>query len=130
MPTVLVHNLQPNAAAWLRFTLSEQRAVPAPGPALPDGRGPAFPAAFVLGETEDYLRPGETAGQPGQIVIEKTVKPAGAVNIGDVMTYTVVVRHVGGSAAASTIMTDVLPAGVDTARPAHGQLSWRPMPSR
>lgn len=112
VPTVLIHNLQPNADAWIRFTLSEQRAIPAPGPALPDGRGPAFPTSFALGETEDYLRKGEQVGQPGQITIEKRAQPAGPVNIGDVVTYTVLVQHVGGSGPASTVMTDVLPVGV------------------
>jgi uncharacterized repeat protein (TIGR01451 family) len=112
VPTVLVLNEKPNADAWLRFTLSEQPAIPAPGPALPDGRGPAFPAAFFLGETEDYLRKGEVVGQVGQIAIDKSVQPGGPVSLGAVLTYTVVVKHVGGSAPASAIMTDVLPAGV------------------
>lgn len=112
VPTVLVHNLKPDADAWLRFTLSEQPAVAAL-PGLPDGRGPAAPNAFFrLGETEDYYRKGETQGQPGEIRIDKKADPAGPVNVGDVINYAVFVSHVGGTVPAFTTMQDVLPPGV------------------
>ncbi|MCB0107783.1 MAG: DUF11 domain-containing protein, partial [Caldilineaceae bacterium] len=110
--TVLVHNAKPAADAWLRFTLSEQKAV-APSAGLPDGRGIAFPNAFRLGETEDYYRKGETqGGEPGQIRIEKKAEPAGPVAVGDIVNYSIIVTHVGGTAPAFTTMQDLLPAGV------------------
>ncbi|MEZ4674436.1 MAG: hypothetical protein R2932_09350 [Caldilineaceae bacterium] len=80
VPTVLVLNNKPEAKAWLRFTLSEQPAVKPPvsstgAVGLPDGRGPAFPTTFRLGETEDYLRPGiNVEGKPGTIGIDKSVE--------------------------------------------------------
>jgi uncharacterized repeat protein (TIGR01451 family) len=110
--TVRVFNAQPEADTWLRFTLSEQKAILDPALGRADGRGPAFPAAFRLGETEDYYRKGQPQGEPGQIAIEKVADPAGPVNVGDVVHYSVIVRHLGGSVAAATTMTDVLPAGV------------------
>ncbi|MEZ4862445.1 MAG: GEVED domain-containing protein [Caldilineaceae bacterium] len=110
--TVLVHNAKPDADAWLRFTLSEQKAVSPSSGGLPDGRGIAFPNAFRLGETEDYYRKGVTQGEPGQIRIEKKAEPAGPVAVGDVVNYSVIVTHVGGTAPAFTTMQDVLPAGV------------------
>ena len=110
--TVLVHNTQPGADAWLRFSLSEQKAVLNPSTNLGDGRGTAFPTPFRLGETEDYYRKGVTQGTPGQIRIEKKADPAGPVNVGDVVTYSILVTHVGGTAPAFTTMQDVLPAGV------------------
>lgn len=111
--TVLVHNAKPDADAWLRFSLSEQKAVLNPSTNLGDGRGIAFPNAFRLGETEDYYRKGVTTqGTPGQIRIEKKADPAGPVNVGDVVNYSVIVTHVGGTAPAFTSMQDILPAGV------------------
>ncbi|MEZ4832570.1 MAG: hypothetical protein R2873_11330 [Caldilineaceae bacterium] len=68
------------ADAWLRFTLSESPAVSDNTSAanLADGRGPAFPGFFKIGETEDYYRkarnpaslatsrsPSSTPPQPG-----------------------------------------------------------------
>ncbi|MEZ4733522.1 MAG: GEVED domain-containing protein [Caldilineaceae bacterium] len=110
--TVLVHNAKPDADAWLRFSLSEQKAVLNPSTNLGDGRGIAFPNAFRLGETEDYYRKGVTQGEPGQIRIEKKAEPVGPVNVGDVVNYSVIVTHVGGTAPAFTTMQDLLPAGV------------------
>ncbi len=119
IPSLLIHNSKPEAQAWMRFTLSEEPAVrPAAtstsSAGLPDGRGPAFPNSFRLGETEDYLRPGvDVAGKPGQIGIEKTVTTTGdVVHVGDIFTYTVSLTHNDGSAPASTTMTDSLPAEV------------------
>jgi uncharacterized repeat protein (TIGR01451 family) len=112
VPTVLIYNAQPTADAWIRFTLSEDKAVRNPATSLGDGRGPAFPAAFKYGETEDYYRKGTPQGTPGQITIEKKADPAGPVNVGDVIDYSVFVKHNGGSSPATTVMTDMLPAGV------------------
>lgn len=44
--TVLVHNAKPDADAWLRFSLSEQKAILNPSTSLGDGRGVAFPAVM------------------------------------------------------------------------------------
>lgn len=62
--TILVYNEQPDAPAWMRFSLSDVEAVhiPVDQPGreeppvhgLADGRGPDN--GFNLGETEDYLR--------------------------------------------------------------------------
>ncbi len=119
VPSVLIHNSKPEAQAWMRFTLSEEPAVrptatSTSAAGLPDGRGPAFPNTFRLGETEDYLRPGvDVTGKPGKIGIDKTVTTAGeVVHVGDVFTYTVSLTHNDGSAPASTTMTDSLPAEV------------------
>lgn len=110
--TVLVHNAKPDADAWLRFSLSEQKAVPHSGTGLGDGRGLPFPSTFRLGETEDYYRKGVTQGEPGQIRIEKIADPVGPVNVGDTVKYGILVTHVGGTAPAFTTMQDLLPAGV------------------
>ena len=110
--TVLVHNAKPNADAWLRFSLTEQRAILNPSTSLGDGRGVAFPNTFRLGETEDYYRKGVTQGEPGKITIEKKADPAGPVNVGDVVNYSVILTHVGGTAPVFTSMQDILPAGV------------------
>nr|AGC72809.1 VgrG protein [uncultured bacterium A1Q1_fos_485] len=110
--TVLVHNAQPTADAWLRFSLSEQKAILNPSTNLGDGRGVAFPNAFRLGETEDYYRKGITQGEPGKIRIEKKADPAGPVNVGDAVNYSILVTHVGGTAPAFTTMQDLLPTGV------------------
>lgn len=119
VPSVLIYNSKPEAKAWMRFTLSESPATRVPtqtsGVAmLPDGRGPAFPDSFRLGETEDYLRPGvDIEGKPGKIGIDKTVETADTtVRVGDVATYTVYLTHNDGTAPASTVMTDILPAEV------------------
>ena len=58
IPTVPILNQQPERDAWVRLTLSEQKALVPPDGSLPDGRGPRHPAIFAVGETEDYLLPG------------------------------------------------------------------------
>ena len=130
VPTALVLNKFPERPAWMRFTLSEQPAVapladtannPAQAPVAPagapDGRGPAYPRGFFLGETEDYFVPGvHITGTPGVIVITKTaiLTPPVAANVGNFIRYHVDLAHQGGSAdvLAHTIMTDVLPPEV------------------
>ncbi|MEZ4658809.1 MAG: GEVED domain-containing protein [Caldilineaceae bacterium] len=117
VPTRLVYNAKPDAAAWMRFTLSEQPAVQ-PTTGLPDGRGPQQPATFRTGETEDYLRPGKPQGEPGQISIDKTAQTSTSpVNVGDIIEYSVYLNHGGGTAPASTSMVDQLPAEVVLASP-------------
>ena len=118
VPTMLVSNVPPttaqNTPAWMRFTLSERRAVrPATGAAA-DGRGPASPNTFRLGETEDYLyQPPDQTGDPGVIELDKYVSGAPAsVTVGSVYTYSIDIKHVGGTAPVMVVMSDVLPADV------------------
>lgn len=112
VPTGLILNDNPEAAAWMRFTLSEK---PVPRPSntvLPDGRGPTAPEGYTYGETEDYLVAGQqTGGEPGAIRIEK-LAPEAIFRPGDVTTYTVLLTHEGGDAPLTTVMSDVLPAEV------------------
>jgi uncharacterized repeat protein (TIGR01451 family) len=116
IPTGLVLNEEPDQVAWMRFTLSESPAVhPATG-ALADGRGPAYPAGFKLGETEDYLYQPSDEGEPGTLVITKTVSLAQAV-IGDVLEYRVALEHKGGTAPVYSILSDILPAEVKLVDP-------------
>ena len=117
VPTEIIHNVETDDA-WMRFTLSEKPAVrPALG-GLADGRGPQQPASFRTGETEDYLRPGKPQGEPGKIGIDKTAQTASSpVALGDVIGYSVYLTHGGGTAPATTVMTDVLPSEVVLASP-------------
>ena len=113
-----VLNAHPRDKAWVRFTLSES---PAPRPAwnaLPDGRGPHPPHGYLLGETEDYLWHPEPGGEPGRIEIAKSalVTSSDPLHVGDVFTYSIELSHVGGSATATTAMTDTLPAAVRLVR--------------
>lgn len=106
------------ALHWMRFTLSETPAIVDPATGLADGRGPDIPNAFAYGETEDYLRRLEQAGQPGELRIAKRVEiTATPVKPGDIFTYTIEIEHVGGVAPATTVMQDELPAGVVLAGP-------------
>ena len=116
VPTMRVPNGSPASAAWVRFTLSE---IPlSTADAIPDdGRGPNPPGMYQLGETEDYLYPGNpvTNGQPGRVEISKTVVTSGPIVVGSLMTYVVELQHIGGTAPATVVMTDVLPASVTLA---------------
>lgn len=55
VPTKLILNTKPEMDAWMRFMVSDQRAIQPPSGGLPDGRGLAHPDIFRAGETEDYL---------------------------------------------------------------------------
>ena len=112
VPTRLVLNDKPDADAWIRFTLSEQPAVLDSSINRADGRGPAFPSMLKYGETEDYYRKGQQPGQPGKIEISKSYVAPNPASVGDVITYSVIITHAGGTTPASAVMTDVLPAGV------------------
>ena len=113
VPTWHVHNIKPEADGWMRFSLTEQQAVRPASGGLADGRGIQHPNAFELGETEDYLRPGKNQGEPGKIDIEKTATVASEpVALGDIIGYSVYLTHNGGTAPATTVMTDILPAEV------------------
>lgn len=111
--TMKVMNNNPAAPAWVRFTLSEE-PVTELAPFEHDGRGPDFPKHYRFGETEDYLhRPVNEQGQPGELVIEKRHDDAdGVVTVGDRVTYTIEIGHMGGTAPATVVMSDRLPAEV------------------
>ncbi|MBX3053759.1 MAG: hypothetical protein KF753_19930 [Caldilineaceae bacterium] len=111
--TMKVMNNQPTAPAWVRFTLSEE-PVTALAPFEHDGRGPDWPKGYRFGETEDYLhQPNTDQGQPGDLQIRKYHSETdNLVTVGDTYTYTVEIAHVGGTAPATAVMSDRLPAEV------------------
>jgi len=113
--TLLISNNAPQQQAWMRFTLSEQRApvVDNPtGPSLADGRGPLAPMSYQVGETEDYLLPGQSeGGNPGQLSIKK-IGPIVTQTIGSVYTYSVIITNTGGTAPTPAVMQDNLPPAV------------------
>lgn len=113
VPTLKVLNNAPNAPAWVRFTLSEA-PIQALAPFQHDGRGPQAPAAWELGETEDYYyEPPTSQGQPGEVVAEKGISPnISPATLGSVFTYTIYVEHVGGTAPINLNVVDTLPAEV------------------
>ncbi len=106
--TETVLNTSPHKAHWLRFTLSESRAVSFGGHA--DGRGPN-PAngSFQYGETEDYLQRPAPAGTLGTLSIHKTVAGHFPTEWIDYVTYRVNLRHNGGSQPIDAEMQDALP---------------------
>jgi uncharacterized repeat protein (TIGR01451 family) len=118
VPTFILMNNAPQKPAWVRITLSEEPA-PQKEPFVSDGRGPDYPQSYALGETEDYFYKPPVEGQPGQVEIKKStsVQPADEpLSVGDVFTYSVNLRHNGGTAPAQAVMTDVLPAQVKLVR--------------
>ncbi len=107
--TETVLNTSPNQAHWLRFTLSEDRAVQANGRA--DGRGPN-PAngSYQYGETEDYLRKPQPAGEPGTLqLIKNVIAETSPTHWIDYVTYTVRLKHNGGTEPIEARIRDVLP---------------------
>lgn len=114
--TVLVHSPKPNAeagrASWMRFTLSEQKAPRNPATSLADGRGPhpdATPRAFAHGETEDILYRPDPQGQPGTLTLEKGVTvPSTPVGYADTVTYTIRLKHEGGTEPIQADLRDQL----------------------
>lgn len=107
--TETVLNTSPNKAHWLRFMLSEDRAVQSNGRA--DGRGPN-PAngSYQYGETEDYLRKPQPAGEPGTLQVIKNVATETSPTYWiDYVTYTVRLKHNGGTEPIEAKIRDVLP---------------------
>ena len=147
VPTMKVMNNQPDAPAWVRFTLSEE-PVTELAPFEHDGRGPDWPKHYRLGETEDYLHhPPANQGEPGELTIVKTHSETdNTIGVGERMTYTIEINHVGGTVPATVVMSDRLPAEVqllhgpfvtliagnatplaatfDSSVPPSGELSW------
>lgn len=111
--TVLVMNTTPGDPHWLRFMLSESPAVRplVGGPA--DGRGPQHPNAYKYGETEDYPQRPAPQGEPGELHLEKRVQTnTDVVRPGDIVSFTIGLAHVGGTAPAAAMISDTLPAGL------------------
>ncbi|MEZ4830407.1 MAG: DNRLRE domain-containing protein [Caldilineaceae bacterium] len=105
--TILVHNLAPEHSHWLRFTLSEGMAVEDPAINRADGRGPA--AGFSFGETEDYFYMPQPQGQPGELLIRKTViSETNPVEYASTVTYQINVKHDGGTQPIAAEISDVL----------------------
>ncbi|RME84609.1 MAG: DNRLRE domain-containing protein, partial [Caldilineae bacterium] len=133
VPTVLIYNPDGNAEAqhrhWVRISLSEQKAPRNPATGLADGRGPHpgnTPPAYAFGETEDYLYRPTPQGQPGTVTLTKAVTtPRTPVGYGDTVTYTIRLKHEGGTEPIRAEIRDrldypqhVLPQYVD------GQLKY------
>jgi plastocyanin len=111
--TEKLRNANPNLPHWMRFTLSEERAVQPGGAQLPDGRGP-HPAdarnRFEFGETEDIFQKPAPAGENGTLEIQKRVVTNGEpVEWIDYVTYEIRLRHRGGSQPLQARLRDVLP---------------------
>lgn len=107
--TETVLNTSPNKAHWLRFMLSEARAVQSNGRA--DGRGPN-PAngSYQYGETEDYLQKPQPAGEPGTLQVIKNVTTETSPTYWiDYVTYTIRLKHNGGTEPIEAKIRDVLP---------------------
>lgn len=118
--TFAVLNKTPDAAHWLRFSLSERPTVK-PETAnneriLPDGRGPQHPRGYKWGETEDYFQRSAPQGEPGKLELRKGVQTNGdIVRPGDIVSFTIQLHHIDGTAPAATVMTDSLPSGIHLA---------------
>ncbi len=118
VPTGLVMDDKLGEQAWVRFTLSEQKAVWVQGQNYGDGRGPRHPAVFALGETEDYLHlPGDQpqielhksllANQNGETaqLLDYTVLP------GEELFYSLDLANLDQK-FYQVLITDTLPTGV------------------
>ncbi|MDQ3249500.1 MAG: DNRLRE domain-containing protein, partial [Chloroflexota bacterium] len=110
--TEIVLNTTPGEPHWMRFMLSEERAVQTPG-GRADGRGP-HPAgalgAYRFGETEDVLQKPSPLGEMGELVLEKSVDThTSPVLFGGMVTYEILLRHNGGSGPVQAAIRDELP---------------------
>ncbi len=99
--TERVLNDTPALPHWMRFTLSEERAVQPLNGDYPDGRGPHPDSAqksFRFGETEDVLQTPPPPGEAGELVIEKRVITSEEpVDYAGVVIYQIRLRHEGGT---------------------------------
>ncbi|MFD5558504.1 isopeptide-forming domain-containing fimbrial protein [Streptomyces sp. NPDC127068] len=65
----------------------------------------------VGGATSGNFLDGVFFGTAPVVVLEKTVSPAGPVEVGSVLTYRVKATNTGGDAAEALVLTDAVPAG-------------------
>ena len=114
IPTKLIYNPTPASLVWVRFTLSEQRALRPTIGSLADGRGPAHPAFFQVGETEDYLVDGLLQGEPVQVSLyhETDFVITPTVRIGNKVEFYTILEPTTGVAPATLVMQNNLPAEV------------------
>lgn len=114
IPTKLVYNPNPTPRVWVRFTLSEQRARRPTPVALADGRGPAYPAFFQVGETEDYLVDGFPQGEPIQVSLQHSIggEITPTVQIGSNAEFYFLIQPTTGTMPATTLFQNELPPGV------------------
>ena len=110
--TETVLNVTPFERHWMRFTLSEERAVQvANGRA--DGRGPhpdSAQQAFRFGETEDVLQRSQPPGEDGTLELQKRVFAANQpVPYASLVTYQILLRHNGGTQPVEARIRDALP---------------------
>ena len=110
--TERVMNAAPAVPHWMRFTLSESRAVPRPNGDYPDGRGPhpdSSPGSFEFGETEDVLQLPPPPGDVGELVLEKRLLGADApVPYAETVTYQIRLHHEGGTEPIEAQIRDEL----------------------
>ena len=124
--TERVLNATPALPHWMRFTLSEERAVQLPNGEYPDGRGPHPDSAqksYRFGETEDILqkppRPQESE-EPGELILEKRVITAeDPVDYAGEVTYQIRLRHVGGNQPIEAQIRDQIELSATPATPSN-----------
>ena len=97
---------------WMRFTLSEERAVQPPGGDYPDGRGPhpnSVLGSYQFGETEDVRQLPPPPGEEGTLSLEKRVLNADdPVEYAGTVTYQIRLRHEGGTEPIQAQIRDEL----------------------
>lgn len=103
--TEVVLNTSPEKLHWVRFTLSDSPAIAA---GIPDGRGPA--GGYAKGETEDYLQRNGGPGENGTLsLLKQVITNSDPVEWIDYVTYTIRLRHNGGTQPIEARIQDVLP---------------------
>lgn len=114
IPTELIYNSTPTIMPWLRFTLSEQPALRPTTGGFADGRGPAYPALFQVGETEDYRMDGLPEGDPISMDLQHYIGDAmtGTVYLGGKIDFDLLLEPAQGVAPATVMMTHSLPAEI------------------
>ncbi|CAG0927934.1 hypothetical protein TFLX_00709 [Thermoflexales bacterium] len=107
--TETVLNTSSYQAHWMRFMLSEARAVQSASNRA-DGRGPhPVNGSYQFGETEDALQRPQPPGEDGTLILEKQVLNAGTpVDYGGIVTYRIRLRHAGGSQPLQAEIRDEL----------------------
>ncbi|MCE7983048.1 MAG: DUF11 domain-containing protein [Caldilinea sp. CFX5] len=115
IPTRVVYNPKPTHPVWMRFTLSEKRALRPMREGLADGRGPAYPDFFQIGETEDYLVDGLPQGEPIQVSLRHPSSEDGStptVRLGSKAGFEFIIEPTTGTMPATALFQNDLPPGV------------------
>lgn len=111
--TELVYNAAEDQGHWMRFSLSEDRAIQPDDSDYPDGRGPhpddAKPS-FEFGETEDVFQKVRPQGEDGTLTIQKRVlTEAEPVGYAETVTYEILLTNEGGTQPVQAELRDLLP---------------------